>query len=270
MVLSNILLSDPCQAYSSIPHYTFFTSIHPYPMREIPIPVLDPPAIFPTLKRGEVHVWCARLETGKDEKLEFQEFLSAEELSRAARFRFSRDRVRFTHAHHFLRLLLGRYCNQNPASLVFQVDEHRKPYLYSHPLEFNLSHSGGLTLLAVSLDQRLGVDVEVIRPIPEAEAIIKRLFSQREALSYANSPEAGRNRIFMKSWTRGEAVVKAVGHGFGDKLGSISGQQKLLGGDYWKIVSIVPSPNSIAAVAVQGSSARISCWWVVDPLPQIH
>jgi len=86
--------------------------------------------------------------------------------------------------------------------------QNGKPFLTSAPhIKFNLSHSHGLGLLAVALDVEVGVDVELIRPLPDYRAIAGRFFPPSEAAALADEPD------FFRRWTRIEAILKAQGVG---------------------------------------------------------
>jgi len=47
-------------------------------------------------------------------------------------------------------------------------------------IRFNLSHSGDLVLYALTRCREIGVDLECIRPISDAEEIARRFYSVRE------------------------------------------------------------------------------------------
>ena len=80
-------------------------------------------------------------------------------------------------------------------------------------LRFNLSHSQSLALIAVDDDADVGIDVELLRPMNDAEALAGSYFTpaERQALE-ALAPEA-RDRAFLTCWTRKEACLKATGLG---------------------------------------------------------
>src|SRR5829696_3340680 len=80
------------------------------------------------------------------------EMLDDQELERAARFVFDRDRSRFITAHGNLRVLLGEYVGHAPAALRFTATMHGKPRLLepATDVRFNLSHSGARALIALS------------------------------------------------------------------------------------------------------------------------
>lgn len=169
------------------------------------------------LRPGEVHVWAARLDDLPEADLLVQ--LSVDERERARRFAFERDRRHFTSARGFLRILLGRYLGRDPSTLRFAVGPRGKPFLSgSEGPRFNLSHSGGLALLAFAVDRELGIDVERERPMPDAEDIARRYFSQREQEEILRLPREERGSAFFRCWTRKEAFIKATGDGLARPL----------------------------------------------------
>ena len=139
--------------------------------------------------------------------------LSADEAARARRFVFERDRHRFIAAHAALRQVLGQHSGQAGERLRFVAGRFGKPALASADLHFNLSHSHGTGLVALSTRDELGVDVEVLRPMPDALALAAAYFSPAEQAALAACPAAQRDRAFFVCWTRKEACLKAVGIG---------------------------------------------------------
>jgi phosphopantetheinyl transferase len=73
---------------------------------------------------------------------------------------------------------------------------------------FNMSHSDGLALIAISRAREVGVDVERVRPVPRAAAIAQRVFSRDEALAVAEAGEGDRDLLFHRLWVAHEARVK--------------------------------------------------------------
>ena len=132
-----------------------------------------------------------------------------------------------------LRTILSRL---TPLPLEFAVTKSGKPYLAAAPhLKFNLSHTRGVALVAVALDVEVGVDVELIRPVPERDAIIERFFPPSE------SAPCHDDREFFRRWTRVEAVLKAQGVG-------LYGAGHEPPGD-WTIVQLELGDQYAAAVA---------------------
>jgi 4'-phosphopantetheinyl transferase len=148
----------------------------------------------------------------------FAAVLSDDESARARRFHFERDRHAFVVSRGTLRLLLAAETGAPPASLAFARGANGKPSLASgnpRDVRFNVSHSGGVTLLAFARAREIGVDIEALRPLPERDAVARRFFSVAEADDLASLPEGERERAFFACWTRKEAFIKAAGAGLG-------------------------------------------------------
>jgi 4'-phosphopantetheinyl transferase len=152
--------------------------------------------------------------------------LSEEERRRASSFVFVEDRRRYIQAHVCLRQILSQYTSRSAGSLRFRSTESGKPFLEdsggSSPLNFNLSHSAELAVVAVTTAAEIGVDVEQIRPIPEWEDISRSTFHPDEADWVRSCPSELRNEAFFQVWTAKEAYVKAMGLGLAHPLDSFS------------------------------------------------
>ena len=228
--------------------------------------IFHKPGSFPRLLPGEIHLWCARLIPQPGVVPYFHNLLDKDERARALSFYHDRDRVRYILAHGYLRSLLGKYINERPSEVIFRYEAQGKPYLESHPVEFNMSHSSDRAVFVFSQDRVLGVDIEGRREIPEAEDIINRLFTSREKWNFKLTSKNNRQDLFLKWWTQGEAVVKAVGHGFGERLGAVSRRKVIKEGKTWGMESFIPAPGYIGAIAALMPLSNISCFTLDDGL----
>lgn len=169
---------------------------------------------------GELHVWHAWLERPAGEVQQLGSLLSADERGRADRFRFERDRSRYTVGRGLLRTMLGRYLNVRPVSLVFEYGAHEKPHLRGKPLWFNVAHSGPVALFAFTAAAEVGIDVELDDADFARERIAERFFSPAEVRALRSLPPAQQPRAFLTCWTRKEAFIKARGDGLSLALDS--------------------------------------------------
>src|ERR1700730_2018678 len=107
--------------------------------------------VLPLLS-GEIHVWSVRLDCSGPLVERFAATLSVDEMARANRFFFERDRTAFIVARGILRQLLANYLHRAPTDLQFAYHARGKPFLFppsqGTPLQFNVAHSHGLALLA--------------------------------------------------------------------------------------------------------------------------
>lgn len=171
---------------------------------------------------GEVHAWAFALEPGSATIRSCLAILGPEEKSRALRFHFEHDRVQYVVAHGVLRRLLARYLGTEPAALTFSTTSHGKPCLEGLQaragIQFNLSHSAGLGVAVFSQEGPVGVDVEALRPLSDASALVARFFSRRERELFESLSESEKTAAFYRLWTRKEAWLKATGEGISELL----------------------------------------------------
>jgi len=165
------------------------------------------------LKANQVDIWRIELDLPPVSVKSLESALSADEDQRAARFHFPKDRDHFVIAHGVLREILSRYLACEPDQLNFSKNEYGKPALDGRKLEFNLSHSGDFALIAVTWEQKVGVDVERIRSDIEIESMARRFFSSNEVAELMSLPLEQRKVAFFNCWTRKEAYIKAQGLG---------------------------------------------------------
>jgi 4'-phosphopantetheinyl transferase len=174
------------------------------------------PSRFPGLALDvtEVHLWQASLE-GRAADI-FESFLSDDELTRANRFHFIRDRNHFVVARGLLRNLLAAYLGVNCAELRFSYGAQGKPFLLldgQAQINFNVSHSDGRAAFVFTRGRDLGVDLEYVKDDFDDELIANRFFSRAEVLALRTVPADLRKQAFFNCWTRKEAYIKARGEG---------------------------------------------------------
>ncbi len=156
-----------------------------------------------------IDIWQYPLHTEFTEALSL---LSNDELERAKRYHFARHQRRFTIARAVLRLILARYLHVRPTELAFTYNQHGKPQLLNSSLQFNLSHSGDLALLAIGKTFPLGIDLEFFSARPY-EGIGKLLFSVSENQALCQMNLTLKPLVFFHIWAQKEAFIKACGLG---------------------------------------------------------
>jgi 4'-phosphopantetheinyl transferase len=173
-----------------------------------------------------------------------ESLLSSEEVERAWRFQFVQERARFVAARGMLRQVLAFYLDRDPASLTFKQARFGKPSLPPEmdSLRFNASGSEGLALVAVRRDVEIGIDVERVRPFPDAEALAARLFAPAELSELSKLPETQREHRFFEAWVRKEAVAKMTGVGLSQTPDADSTTA-------WVTQLPPPQPQYVAALA---------------------
>jgi len=197
------------------------------------------------LGKSDVHLWYLDLEDRTIVERDCAYLLSADETERAARFRFERDRRHFNICRGALRMLLAGYLDEEPSRLIFSYSAKGKPELggmhESCGLRFNVSHPGDMACVGVTLERRIGVDIEAIRYDVEIKAIAQRFFSVSEQRDLSGLPAHDQHRGFFNCWSRKEAYLKALGSGLSLPLSEFD--VSLRPGEPAGILATRPDPN---------------------------
>lgn len=229
------------------------------------------------LPDGEVQLWRVDLEAIGTDEARWRQLLSSDELARASRFHFSRDRQRFVAARAVLRRILASYLATDPNPLSFSYSTKEKPSLgpvhVGSGITFNVSHSRGIALLAFSRRREIGIDVEQVRRDADLEAIARRFFSGREQSQLAALPAEEKVDAFFRCWTRKEAYIKATGDGLSLPLSQFdvslaAGEKNALletrpdGSEAgrWLLQEVPAGPGYIAALCVRGQDWKLNTW----------
>ena len=236
-----------------------------------------PPPGHLTLLSNDVHVWRATLEKPALRVQQLAQTLSSEERMRAKQFHFEQDRKRFIVGRGILRTIIGLYLGTEPSRLQFCYGPHGKPYLADKfgedTLRFNLAHSHELALYAFTRGREIGVDLEYIRYMPDAEQIAGSFFSARENAVLHALPTSQKQEAFLNCWTRKEAYIKAIGNGLTQPLDKFDVSMtpgepaRLLNvegapeeASRWSLKVLTPAPGYVAALAVEGHNWRLTYW----------
>ncbi len=220
------------------------------------------------LAADTVHVWTCWLKERLPQLQMLSELLAPDEMKRAQRFRFERDRQAYIISRATLRQLLAAYLPQSAAELVFDYGEQGKPMIAG--LEFNLSHSHDCLVLALARDTAVGIDVEWIERTTVSDRLAANCFSQQELEQFHSLSEEEKPLAFFNGWTRKEAFIKALGSGLHFNLKKFSvmllPQQppQLLAiesdsmlASNWQLHSFSPTPCYCGAIAWQGEEKTI-------------
>jgi 4'-phosphopantetheinyl transferase len=199
----------------------------------------------------EVEIVTARLDPPLQAVRAAAFLLCEDERARAARFRFERDRRRFVVARARLRELLAARLGEPPATIRLEYGRNGKPAL-AGPLarsgwRFNLAHCAELAVYGFSRARDIGVDVEAVRPLREADAIAAHLFTRLERKTYLALAPHERPLGFFRCWTRKEALAKALGEGLAASGAALDSLGAAHAG--WRLQSFSPRPGFIAACA---------------------
>jgi 4'-phosphopantetheinyl transferase len=178
------------------------------------------------LPLGQVDCWFLDPQRFAAVADELAAVLGPDERARADRFAFDRDRTEYVVCRGVLRCLLARYGDDSPSRLRFRYSPRGKPELDgpANPagLRFNLAHSHGAAVVAVTQGRPVGVDVERVRPEADLGGLVRTCFAPEEQDEFWSLPESVRPRAFFAGWTRKEAFLKATGEGLGRPLDSFA------------------------------------------------
>jgi len=234
---------------------------------------LDAPRLGPR----DVHVWRVGTGVTADRLAALESLLADDERHKACAFRLAADRVRFVVGRGVLRTVLGGYLDEPPTALRFAAGEHGKPALVESPtgrgLQFNVSHSEALVLVAVADRVDVGVDVQWVRPDFDWERIATRFFSSGEVAALRALPGELARDAFFACWTHKEAYVKARGEGLQRSFDRFTvlltpgvPAVELAADDdpdvaaRWSLHTLDVGEGYAAALAIGGRDRRVCCW----------
>jgi 4'-phosphopantetheinyl transferase len=202
--------------------------------------------------------------------------LPGDERRRAEHYRHPAARNQFVVGRGLLRTILGSYLGVPPERLVLGTGPQGKPALEgpcAGPLFFNVSHSHGLALFAVTALGELGVDVEQVRPRINHLDLAARFFAPQEAATLRALPAEASVVAFYNAWTRKEAILKATGLGL--SYGPERVEVALLPGDEaravrvgdddgaaarWSLRHLTPAEGYVGALALERHGYALRCW----------
>jgi 4'-phosphopantetheinyl transferase len=201
----------------------------------------------------------------------FLSLLSPEEVQRSRRFSTEALTTSYVTSHGVLRTLLSRYLKLDAHKLEFAFGPAGKPALMGDfKLRFNMSHSGGLAVYAFASSLSVGIDIEEIRKVSDAENIAKHHFCSEETNELLSiTDEKQRTEAFFRCWTRKESYIKAVGDGLSSALNRfqvtllpgvppslIHIENSKLAASGWTLRHIEPAAGYVGAVAYQSRDHR--------------
>jgi 4'-phosphopantetheinyl transferase len=231
---------------------------------------------FPSqpLADNDLHIWRATLDRSREEISGYFNLLSPEEKARSERFYFERDCDRYIVGRGILRTLLSRYLGIEASRIEFVYGPHGKPAVATDSrdklLQFNLSHSNDQALYIFGWDHSVGIDLEYICPMQDADDFAAQFYSARETALINSLSDDQKWDAFFKLWTCKEAFLKANGSGLSAPLDEVEisldvdGSARLtsIGGDSeqaanWRLETINTVVGYQAAVAVEGQGGQV-------------
>ncbi len=225
-----------------------------------------------------IDIWLINLAEEENDIFNHQRYLSVEEKTRASRYLSGKKSREFMITRSSLRNIIGYVLNEDPRQLGFAYTSSGMPLLdlnWSHTdITFNVSHSHDLAIIAVSIKNIIGIDVEMVRKDIEYEKLSKRFFSELEHQQIMGFDETSRLEAFFSTWTRKEALVKATGTGIAYGLNkfdvSVDPDQpaELLDNRWedgcqprWSLLNIETWPDYKACLAVAGKEMPTIRYW---------
>ena len=246
------------------------------------------------LARDAIHLWFWFPERAcRNAALpQFEALLSDDELARYNQLRFPEHRREYLVSHALLRATLARYADTPPLDIRFQQNAFGKPELIGAgalaDLRFNMSHTHGLAVCAITRCGEIGADVEYHTENQALLEIADHYFSPREVDDLLSLPESQRRAAFFRYWTLKESYIKARGEGLslpldsfsfllrGEAIGFESSNESAP--DDWRFFSLRPAPDYSAAVALRSAdtarpqlqlfTADLHGWQPFAPAPE--
>ncbi|MFL5898130.1 MAG: 4'-phosphopantetheinyl transferase family protein [Solirubrobacterales bacterium] len=201
-----------------------------------------------------VHIWRAALD---EAGWPGAERLPAAERERATAFLREEACRRWVAARWALRRVLGSYLDEPAAEIKLVEGERGKPRLgEGNRIQFNLSHSSGLALVAVTEGRAVGVDVELIEPRRDLAGLAERALEPDEAAAVREATPARQATVFYSAWVRHEARLKCLGTGLAAKtnrrFSTPEGENRRLANEdgLLAVSELDVAPGYAAAVAV--------------------
>jgi 4'-phosphopantetheinyl transferase len=195
-----------------------------------------------------VHLWRAAL---------------PDRLEAARARRLPATRAQALAARAALRGVLGACLGEDPRRVPL-LEGPGKPRLEGD-LEFSLSHSSGLALLAVGRSVRVGADVERERAVPYLRELVERFFGEEERGRLRELQGAERRRCFFRLWTRREAAAKALGLGILEFFQRYPRWDPERGFGEWRLFDLRPARGCAGAVCREGTGAIAGFWLWREP-----
>lgn len=172
------------------------------------------------LMQEEVHIWCIRWKEVIPVFEYYQLMLDQKEKEKMEEYYFYEDRMRYVAGKVITKLVLIQYLEEEEIS--FLSHKFGKPYYKSisgkQDIEFNISHSGEMILVAFSRDAKIGVDIQEIIDCSEYLEIARSFFEPEEV---KNIEESNSKELFFQYWSAKEAYLKAIGVGLLKGMGKI-------------------------------------------------
>jgi 4'-phosphopantetheinyl transferase len=179
--------------------------------------------------RDRIDLWLAFVDEEIDDGLllQYKKLLAPDELLRHSRFYFERDRHLYLVTRALVRTALSRYSTLKPQEWTFELNGSGRPEITNangdaRDIAFNISHTAGAVLLAVTSSVQIGVDIESLAARQPSLNIADAFFAPEEVVALHAQPHAQQNQRFFEYWTLKESYIKARSKGLAIPLDQFS------------------------------------------------
>jgi 4'-phosphopantetheinyl transferase len=230
------------------------------------------------LAGSDVHLWHASVDGFSPALESLYDVLTTDERRKGMRFVDDRRREQYIVGRGLLRSLAGSYLDCGPQEIVFAHNQFGKPYVVDASwLEFNVSHSHDMVVLAFARDRSVGIDVQRMDAHELTREFAIRVLSPDELSRLRRLDVRQRRLAFARAWVVKEAYVKGIGCGLsqpfnelevcfaGDESPTLRSLRQDFGTSRWKLLELQLGEGYRAALAVDGHDWQLSSW-SIDPI----
>jgi 4'-phosphopantetheinyl transferase len=221
---------------------------------------------------ASILVWIAQVSTAHDSLIFLESCLDLRERERSARFRFPEDRARFVLGRGLLRKCLGYYLRQPPETIELAYTDRGRPILpQDGTIQFSVSHARDLVAIALTVQAKVGIDLEYMQPHLDPLELAARIFSEEDFRAFQALPQGETLRAFFRAWTRKEAYLKARGEGIADGLrqisvpfgpdetASLTDARDESAARTWRLHTVPVSTDYMGSLACDDAGKRLDC-----------
>ena len=156
----------------------------------------------------------------------YMNYLTSNEIERLDNINNLNNRNQFVASRVVIKKILSKYLKKIPNKIEFSFNKHGKPFIrdkyHNHRFEFNISHSDIYGLIAITLDNKIGVDIQKINHDIDVDSLSSRFFSENEKTQLMNLDKSKKIDAFHLGWARKESFIKAIGEGVAYGLDSFT------------------------------------------------
>ena len=221
---------------------------------------------------SDIHIWKLWLPAASNQISAAASLLIAGESERANRYLHEKNKQRFILSRAMLRSIVSKYTGAKPAEVVFSTTGNKKPCVAGSDLQFNVSHSGDMVLIAIA-DIPIGIDVERVDDHFDFSEVLPVCFCREES----DMVERHGKEYFYRYWTRKEALVKASGSGLDSSmqlLPCMDGVHEMLPGiagleGDWVVNNFVAEAGYVSCIAYPSLDKRLKGFDISNSLADL-